>query len=80
MEDLTISALYAWGEAESAPNGWSNEFGSEYDLSVTYQIMDNLEYSAIVAYLDAGDFWQQGNTSADLENNLSLFHSLELSF
>jgi hypothetical protein len=57
-----------------------DDIGIEYDLTLNWKIYDNLTYSAIAAYLDAGDIWQGGDPTIDIENTYALFHQLELSF
>lgn len=91
MEGLDIGFIVAYAEAEDTPSGIDDEYGWEYNLKLNYQIFDNLTYSFIAAYLDAGDYWvdssarRSGVTPAtlasnDLEDNISLFHSLTLKF
>lgn len=82
MENLDIKFLVAYGEADKTPSGVDDEYGWEYDLFLNYKIFDNLKYSFIAAYLDAGDFWEEvpGGVGRDLDDNFHLFHALTLSF
>jgi hypothetical protein len=82
MEGLDIGFLVAYGEADETPSGVSDEYGWEYDLRLNYQIFDNLSYSFIAAYLDAGDFWkEEGNIDkSDFEDTFHLYHALTLKF
>lgn len=82
MEKLDVKFLIAYAEADKTESGIDKEFGWEYDLFVNYKIFDNLQYSFIAAYLDAGDFWRDAGSipKKDLENNFHLFHQLTLSF
>jgi predicted porin len=79
LENLNLSFIVGYAMANEEPEGFDDEYGWEYDLVATWKIFDNLTYTALAAYLDAGDFWQ-GTTDRDLENNLALFHELQLSF
>ena len=57
-----------------------DDMGSEYDFTLTWKCLDNLEYKFVAAYLDAGDFWKQGDAGVDLENTYTLYNSLTLTF
>ena len=57
-----------------------DDMGNEYDFTVTWKCLGNLEYKFVAAYLDAGDFWKQGDDSVDLENLYTFYNSLTLTF
>lgn len=82
MENMDVKFLVAYGEADKTPSNVDEEYGWEYDLFLNYKIFDNLTYSFIAAYLDAGDFWKEvpGGVGTDLDDNFHLFHQLSLSF
>jgi hypothetical protein len=80
MEKLDVKFLVAYAEADETTGGVDDEFGWEYDLFVNYKIYDNLTYSFIAAYLDAGDFWEEAGIGDNLENNFHLFNQLSLTF
>ena len=82
MEGLDVGLLIGYAEADDTPSNIDDEYGWEYDLRLNYQIFDNLSYSFIAAYLDAGDFWKEaGNISkSDFEDNFHLYHALTLKF
>lgn len=94
MENLTIKGLYANSKSESpgyvgftswvnTPNNsrsFASDHGSEYDLTVDWDIYDNLNYTAIFAYLDVGDYWQWGNPYRELENVWTFWQQLQLDF
>ncbi len=81
-EVTTASSVYSISQAAIVGNNntWDDDHGSEYDLVFTWQIFDNLRYNFIAAYLDAGDYWKQGNPDVDLENNYLLWHRLTVEF
>jgi len=81
IESVNLSVIYGNAKAE-APivRTWSQDYGDEYDFNLGWNIMDNLKYSFIAAYLSAGNFFQYGDSTAKLENDYSLFQNLELSF
>jgi hypothetical protein len=57
-----------------------DDMGSEYDFTLTWKCLDNLEYKFVAAYLDAGDFYKQGDDNVDLENTYTFYNSLTLTF
>lgn len=57
-----------------------DDMGSEYDFTLTWKCLDNLEYKFVAAYLDAGDFWQQGDDTDDIEDLYTFYNSLTLTF
>jgi hypothetical protein len=59
---------------------WDDDHGMEYDLNCTWKIYDNLTWRSTLAYLDAGDYWKQGDSTKKLENLFSAFTMLTLSF
>ncbi|MBI9077487.1 MAG: hypothetical protein JEZ02_18925 [Desulfatibacillum sp.] len=93
LENLKISALLANSKSESPgyvgysagtlkkdSRSFASDHGSEYDLTIDWDIYDNLNYTAILAYLDAGDYWQFGNPYRELENTWCFWQQLKLSF
>jgi hypothetical protein len=86
MENLTLGAKVGTGWADKVPRRWDDGFGWETDFTLDYTMFDNLTYSAVAAYLWAGEFYggaQGANTGGnDTEpgDAWSLFHSLTLSF
>jgi hypothetical protein len=83
MEKLDVKFLAAYARADKTPSGVDKNFGMEYDLFLNYKIFDNLTYSFIAAYLDAGAFWRDvegGPDRGDLNDNFHLFNQLSLRF
>ena len=54
--------------------------GNEYDLKLTWKPWENLEYQFIVAYLEVGDFWRQGNAATQIDDLTTFYNSLTISF
>ena len=83
-EDPNRSIAYAQYNAAFGASfsnaDWDDDHGQEVDLTVTWQIFPNLKYQFIAAYLDAGDYWKQGDDSVDLKDNYLLWHRLTVEF
>lgn len=80
IEDLTLGLIVGLADADEVEAGVEDDYGVEYDLTLNWKIYDNLTYSAIAAFLDAGDIWKDGNPATQIENTYALFHQLELTF
>jgi len=80
MDNLTLGAIVAKSKADDVINGWDDDHGLEYNLTLSWKIFDNLTYSATYAALDAGDYWQAGNPATDIEDTFVMYHKLELQF
>lgn len=82
MEKMDVKFLVAYAEADETDSGIDDEYGWEYDLFLNYKIFDNLTYSFVAAYLDAGDFWADATdrSTSDVDDNFHLFSELKLSF
>ena len=80
MENLKLGVVAGIADANKVPDGRDADIGTEYDFTLNWKIYDNLTYTAIAAYLDAGDFWKFGAPATQIENTYALFHQLELTF
>ncbi|SHK26984.1 hypothetical protein SAMN02745216_03181 [Desulfatibacillum alkenivorans DSM 16219] len=93
LANLKISALFANSKAESPGyvgytagtlpgkgRSFASDHGSEYDLTINWDIYDNLNYTFIAAFLDVGDYWQFGNPYRELENTWAFWQQIQLSF
>lgn len=58
----------------------SDKYGTEFDLTVSYKIFDNLEYMVGAGYLWAGDYFKGYDANAKIKDNYLLTHKLTLTF
>ena len=83
LDNLELGVVVGQADADETPTGMSeDDYGIEYDLTLNWQIYDNLTYSAVAAFLDAGDLYKEqgGISDSDFEDTYALFHQLELAF
>jgi hypothetical protein len=80
LDNLELGVVVGSADADEVPAGVEDDFGIEYDLTLNWKIYDNLTYTAIAAFLDAGDIWKAGFADVEIEDTYALFHQLELSF
>jgi hypothetical protein len=87
---INISGIWGLANADAVPVG-SKNIGQEFNLWLTWQIMDGLQYKFLFAFFDADDFWEDlakypangvypYSTAADDGSAWALFHQLTLSF
>lgn len=78
---LTIKANCTLSYADEKPKGYvDDEYGTEFDLTASYKIFDNLEYMIGFGYLWAGDYFKGQDRDADVDNDYLVLHQLTLTF
>ncbi len=93
LDNLNLGFLYVNSQADDPPyynldpaagpinkTQWDDDHGSEYDFTLEWDMMSNLKFWGVVAYLDAGDYWKQDNPNADIEDNLTFYGRMTLEF
>ncbi|HUH65860.1 MAG TPA: hypothetical protein VLZ07_05455 [Syntrophales bacterium] len=79
--DIKASYTVAQADQNGSSTGWqSKNYGSEFDITATYKIYDNLSYMVGFGYLWAGDYWKGTNAAAQIDNDYLITHKLTLSF
>jgi len=58
----------------------SKSYGTEFDVTATYKIYDNLSYMVGAGYLWTGDYFKGPNQANTVGNNYLLLNKLELTF
>jgi len=80
-DTLTLGALIASSKADETPIDVDDDHGIEYDLTLSWKIMDNLLYSGVAAYLQAGDYWKERSKNDNAgEDTYAIYHKLEIFF
>ena len=84
-ENLELGLFVVKSKADDAPKtaagkDWDDDHGEEYDFRVSWDIMDNLNFTGIVAHLAAGDFWKQGDPDKEIEDNTTFYGCLTVEF
>lgn len=81
LDNLKLGVVVGSAKADKAPATYDDDYGMEYDFTLNWKIYDNLTYSAIAAFLDAGDYFYKGATKpANFDDTYALFHQLVLKF
>ncbi|MBU2551173.1 MAG: hypothetical protein KKB20_22365, partial [Proteobacteria bacterium] len=90
---LILRAAYGYMRRLEKPQPWfgrdgwmhayadqSLDYGQEFDLGLSYKIMDNLTYQAHFGYFWAGDWFKLGSNNLEISNSYHFDHTLELTF
>ena len=85
LDNLKLGVILGKATADEIPAANSkDDYGVEYDFTLNWKIYDNLTYTAIAAFLSAGDFYKEQSTaglaSTTFDDTYALFHQLQLSF
>jgi hypothetical protein len=83
LENLELGVVVGKADTDELRTGESeDDYGVEYDFTLNWKIYDNLTYSAVAAFLSAGDFYKEQGAipDANFDDTYALFHQLELSF
>ncbi|MBF0199847.1 MAG: hypothetical protein HQK66_00760 [Desulfamplus sp.] len=86
-DTITIGVLGAISKADDLPQGpgYDDDQGIEYNAKFTWNLTDNLTYSAIGAYLDGGDYWKTRASGGVVDPSVdpevyALYHNITLTF
>jgi len=81
MPKLTLRAQYTYADRPEKVSGhMEEELGSEFDLTATYKIYDNLQYMVGFGYLWAGDYWKSSATDNTVDDDYIVLNQLKLTF
>lgn len=83
---INLGLIAGISKADDVPSGmdYDDDQGIEYDFSFTWNLTKNLQYKAIAAYLDGGDYWRTraaGFEASNIDPDIyTLYHKLTLTF
>lgn len=93
LDNLKLGLLYVNSKADDPPyfnldpnagaidtRQWDDDHGAEYDFTLEWNIMDSLKFYGVVAHLEAGDYWKQGDPTREIENNTTVYGRLMVEF
>lgn len=88
--DIKAAVYYAYADEKPTLNGLpvsptnprfvGKVYGTEFDLTATYKIYDNLEYMIGFAYLWTGDYLKGTSETNNVANDYMVTHKLTLNF
>jgi len=78
---LEVGAALTFAQKDkSLANEVSKKMGTEFDVTATYKIYDNLSYMVGAGYLWTGDYFKGTNSANTVGNDYVLLNKLSLSF
>jgi hypothetical protein len=81
MPKLDVMASFTFAQADEKPAGYVDDsIGTEFDITATYKIYDNLTYMVGFGYLWAGDYYKGTNASAQIDDTYIVMNQLTLKF
>jgi hypothetical protein len=83
MENVTLGAAVAKADADEVNRNlnFDDDYGTEYDVSLMWQIHPNLTYRVIGAWLATGDFFQGATpNTANFDDIGAIFQEIQISF
>jgi len=76
----SLTAATADEKNVSGCNHVSDEYGTEFDVTATYKIYDNLSYMVGFGYLWTGDYYKGSSNATKVDDNYLLMNKLLLTF
>ncbi|MBN1828487.1 MAG: porin [Deltaproteobacteria bacterium] len=80
MEKLNVAATFGYALADEQGSNVSDKIGTEFDVTATYKIYDQLSYMVGFAYFWTGDWYKGANTAHEVDNNYLLMHRITVNF
>jgi len=77
---LTFEASYGQAKADEKGTAVDDFYGSEFDLTATYKIYNNLSYMIGFGYWWVGDYFKGTSTGNQIDDDYIVMHKLTLSF
>jgi hypothetical protein len=80
MENLALSASFTYAYADEKLDNVDDNYGSEVDITASYKIYDNLDYTVGFGYLFAGDYYKGNDKDNDIDDTYLLMNKLQVNF
>ena len=80
MDKLTVKGSLTYAKADETDPGVDDDYGMEFDIEASYKIYDNLTYDLGFGYFWTGDWYQNGDSNAKIDDNYLFVNKLTLKF
>jgi len=77
---LNLGASVTWAKVNEKLTAVDDKLGTEFDVTATYKIYDNLSYMVGAGYLLTGDYFKGANANKEVGNDYLLLNKLTLNF
>jgi len=78
--NLSLLASYTYAKVDEQGTNLDEEIGTEFDITATYKVMDNLEYMVGLGYFWTGDYFKGASATAKVDDDYIVMNKLTLSF
>jgi hypothetical protein len=78
--DIKLAVADATAQVKPVVGMVGSHYGTEFDLTATYKIYDNLSYMIGAGYLITGDYFKGTDATTQLSNDYIVMHKLMLTF
>lgn len=79
-EDISLWGNIGGATADQAGDAESDDYGIEFDVNMSWNLMDNLTYTMRLGFLNAGDLWKKINTVNEVDDTFTIYHKLQVDF
>ncbi len=79
-DKLNIRASYTMASADEKGANIDDDYGTEFDVTATYKIYDNLSYMVGFGYLWTGDWFKGTSAANQIDDNYLVVNKLTLKF
>lgn len=80
LPKLDTMASFTLAKADEKGTNVDDDYGTEFDITATYKIYDNLSYMIGFGYLWAGDFYKGTVAANKVDDNYMVMNKLTLTF
>lgn len=81
MPKLKLASSLSYATADEKGTHADDDYGTEFDISATYKIYNNLSYKIGFGYLWTGDYYKGSSTSpTEVDDNYVIVNHLQLKF
>jgi len=79
-EDITLWGNIGAASAAESLTAADDSYGTEYDISMSWNVMDNLTYTLRAGFLQAGDLWKTIKSVTEVDDTFTIYHKLQVDF
>jgi len=80
LAKLDVKASLTYAKADEKGTNVSDDYGTEFDVTATYKIYDNLSYMVGFGYLWTGDYYKGTSAGNKVDDNYMVMNKLTLTF
>jgi hypothetical protein len=80
-ENLSVKASLTYTYSDEKPSGYiDKDYGTEFDVTASYKLYDNLDYTVGFGYLFTGHYFKGDDTDNVVDDTYLLMNRLQVNF